>query len=68
MSLHGGRLVDLLPRPRFVLALCWHCWNLNSAVLDALTHALKSAMNTALLPPLHESKPVGSKTVRLAIK
>ncbi|MBP9903912.1 MAG: LysR family transcriptional regulator ArgP [Rhodoferax sp.] len=43
-----GRLVNLMPGHTLPVALFWHCWNLNSVVLDALTHALKSAALTAL--------------------
>ncbi len=66
--LNDGRLVDLLPGHHLAVALYWHCWNLNSAVLDALTHALKSAAAMALVRPLSESKPVGNKKVGRAIK
>jgi LysR family transcriptional regulator (chromosome initiation inhibitor) len=41
--LYAGTLVDVMPGRSLQVALYWHCWNLNSAVLDALTHALKSA-------------------------
>ena len=43
-----GTLVNLMPGHSLPVALFWHCWNLNSVVLDALTHALKSAALTAL--------------------
>ncbi|MBK9441596.1 MAG: LysR family transcriptional regulator ArgP [Comamonadaceae bacterium] len=39
----AGTLVDLMPGRTLQVALYWHCWNLNSVVLDALTHALKTA-------------------------
>lgn len=41
--LQAGRLVDVMPGQCLTVALYWHCWNLNSPVLDALTQALKSA-------------------------
>jgi LysR family transcriptional regulator (chromosome initiation inhibitor) len=41
--LRSGTLVNLMPAHSQAVALYWHCWNLNSAVLDALTHALQSA-------------------------
>jgi LysR family transcriptional regulator (chromosome initiation inhibitor) len=41
--LRAGTLVDVMPGRSLQVALYWHCWNLNSAVLDALTQALKSA-------------------------
>jgi len=39
----SGELVNLTPHHRLSVALYWHCWNLNSEVLDALTNALRSA-------------------------
>ena len=45
------------------VALCWHGWNLNSVVLDALTHALQSAAALALLPPEPQTKPISNKIV-----
>lgn len=38
-----GELVNLAPRHRLGVALHWHCWNLNSDVLDALSMALRRA-------------------------
>jgi LysR family transcriptional regulator (chromosome initiation inhibitor) len=49
--LRAGRLVDLMPGSSLPVALYWHCWNLESAVLDALTRALKAAAALALAPP-----------------
>lgn len=46
--LQSGRLINLAPANVLPVTLYWHCWNLNSAVLDALTHALKSAAALAL--------------------
>ena len=46
--LHSGRLVDVAPGHRLPVALYWHCWNLDSAVLDALTDALTRAAATSL--------------------
>jgi LysR family transcriptional regulator (chromosome initiation inhibitor) len=46
--LGNGSLVNLMPQHSQEVALYWHCWNLNSAVLDALTHALKTAAAAAL--------------------
>jgi LysR family transcriptional regulator (chromosome initiation inhibitor) len=48
--LQEGNLVNVMPGRTLQVALYWHCWNLNSAVLDALTHALKSAAATELSP------------------
>jgi LysR family transcriptional regulator (chromosome initiation inhibitor) len=39
----SGELVNLAPRHRLSVALYWHCWNLSSDVLDALSSALRSA-------------------------
>ena len=46
--LQSGRLVDIAPGQALPVNLYWHCWNLDSAVLDSLTHALTSAATTAL--------------------
>ena len=47
-ALADGRLVDLAPGRWLPIQLYWHCWNLESAVLDALTAALKAAARGAL--------------------
>jgi LysR family transcriptional regulator, chromosome initiation inhibitor len=39
----SGELVNLTPRHRLSVALYWHCWNLSSDVLDALSSALRAA-------------------------
>jgi LysR family transcriptional regulator (chromosome initiation inhibitor) len=44
----AGRLVDLAPGQTLPVTLYWHCWNLDSAVLDALTQALKAAASAVL--------------------
>ena len=54
--LSSGTLVNLLPGRDLPVALYWHCWNLNSAVLDALTQALQSAAAVALSPAEVKSK------------
>ncbi|WP_439112333.1 LysR family transcriptional regulator ArgP [Hydrogenophaga sp.] len=41
--LASGELVNLAPRHRLGVALHWHCWNLSSDVLDALSTALRNA-------------------------
>ncbi len=46
--LQSGQLVNVSPAHAMPVALYWHCWNLNSVVLDALTHALKSAATQVL--------------------
>ncbi|MCV0437741.1 MAG: LysR family transcriptional regulator ArgP [Hydrogenophaga sp.] len=48
--LASGDLVNLAPRHRLGVALHWHCWNLNSEVLDALSSALRTAAAHNLLP------------------
>ena len=51
MIVHG-RLVDILPTCPLPIQLYWHCWNLPSDVLDALSSALKDAAGVALSPPV----------------
>ncbi|MEZ5645375.1 MAG: LysR family transcriptional regulator ArgP [Burkholderiaceae bacterium] len=46
--LDSGELVDLAPRHRLPVRLHWHCWNLNSDVLESLSGALRSAASSAL--------------------
>lgn len=48
--LENGTLVNLAPAVRLPVDLYWHCWNLNSAVIDRLTAALGSAAAQALVP------------------
>ncbi len=43
-----GRLVNLAPAHQLPIQLYWHCWNLESEVLDALTGALAQAAGMAL--------------------
>jgi LysR family transcriptional regulator, chromosome initiation inhibitor len=45
-----GRLVDIAPGRTVPVQLYWHCWNLESAVLDQLTAALTQAAAQALRP------------------
>lgn len=45
-----GELVELVPGTRVPVQLYWHCWNLESAVLDQLTTALTQAAAAALDP------------------
>ena len=49
-SIRSGALVNLMPDHALPVALYWHCWNLNSVVLDGLTQALKSAASVVLTP------------------
>ena len=46
--LDGGRLVNIAPDFALPIQLYWHCWNLESDVLDALTSALKDAAGLTL--------------------
>ena len=46
--LRDGRLVDIAPGHALPVELYWHCWNLDSVVLDALSSALTSAATAAL--------------------
>jgi LysR family transcriptional regulator (chromosome initiation inhibitor) len=46
--LEQGRLVNVLPREHLDVALYWHCWNLESQLLDSLSLALTRAAGAAL--------------------
>ncbi|MBV7456371.1 LysR family transcriptional regulator ArgP [Acidovorax sp. sif1233] len=46
-----GSMVDLAPGRRLPIQLYWHCWNLESAVLDALTAALTATAARTLEAP-----------------
>jgi LysR family transcriptional regulator (chromosome initiation inhibitor) len=46
--LEQGLLVDIAPSHVLPIQLFWHCWNLESEVLDALTAALTRAASAAL--------------------
>ncbi|MBK0391412.1 LysR family transcriptional regulator ArgP [Ramlibacter algicola] len=43
-----GALVNVLPQHTHAIDLYWHCWNLQSEVLDGLTAALEGAASSAL--------------------
>ena len=43
-----GELVNLAPQWSLPVRLYWHCWNLDSAVIDQLTRALALGAKTAL--------------------
>jgi len=45
-----GALANVAPAHALPIQLYWHCWNLESEVLDALTRALTEAAATALAP------------------
>jgi LysR family transcriptional regulator (chromosome initiation inhibitor) len=49
-ALAAGELVDLLPGRSLPVQLYWHCWNLASEVLDALTKAIVDAASRVLAP------------------
>ena len=49
-QLEQGVLVNLAPRHRLGVPLHWHCWNLSSDVLDALSTALREAARESLRP------------------
>jgi LysR family transcriptional regulator (chromosome initiation inhibitor) len=49
--IESGELVNLAPRHRLGVALYWHCWNLSSEVLDALSAALRKAAVANLRGP-----------------
>lgn len=46
--LQSGRLVDIAAGHALPVKLYWHCWNLDSVVLDALTRSLTTAAAAAL--------------------
>jgi LysR family transcriptional regulator (chromosome initiation inhibitor) len=50
-QLASGELVDLAPGTTLPVNLYWHCWNLDSMVIDRLTAALASAARAALKTP-----------------
>ncbi len=49
--LAAGTLVNVAPRHTLGVRLYWHCWNLASEVLDALSMALRSAASEHLARP-----------------
>ena len=46
--LDSGALVNLAPQVSLPINLYWHCWNLDSVVIDRLTSALSGAAAVAL--------------------
>jgi LysR family transcriptional regulator, chromosome initiation inhibitor len=46
--LQQGLLQNIAPSYTLQIELYWHCWNLESEVLDALTAALTHAASAAL--------------------
>jgi len=49
--LQDGQLVNIAPSFALPIELYWHCWNLDSVVLDGLTDALTSAAAVSLVRP-----------------
>lgn len=48
--LERGELVDVCPNHRVDVRLFWHCWNIESRVLDGLTTALVTGLASHLSP------------------
>ncbi len=48
-SIADGSMVDLAPGRTLPIELYWHCWNLESELLDALSGALTTAAATSLV-------------------
>jgi LysR family transcriptional regulator (chromosome initiation inhibitor) len=46
--LESGQLVNLAPSMSLPVNLYWHCWNLDSEVIDRLTQALSGAATRLL--------------------
>jgi LysR family transcriptional regulator (chromosome initiation inhibitor) len=59
-----GELVNLLPRHRLSVMLYWHCWNLSSDVLEALTRALAAAAAQNLKSCAPQKTPPGRGSKR----
>jgi LysR family transcriptional regulator (chromosome initiation inhibitor) len=49
--IESGELVNLAPQVTLPVNLYWHCWNLDSVVIDRLTAALSSAAAQVLKSP-----------------
>jgi LysR family transcriptional regulator (chromosome initiation inhibitor) len=49
--LDNGTLTNVVPQHRLPVALYWHCWNLQSDVLDGLSQALRVSAAAALRQP-----------------
>ena len=47
----SGQLVNVAPSIDVPVQLYWHCWNLESVVLDQLTAALTKAARSQLTAP-----------------
>lgn len=49
--LEDGRLINLAPASALQISLYWHCWNLDSAVLNSLTSAVIAEAGRSLKTP-----------------
>ena len=47
-QLESGQLLNLAPTAALPVNLYWHCWNLDSPLLDELTQAITAAASNAL--------------------
>jgi LysR family transcriptional regulator (chromosome initiation inhibitor) len=60
-----GELVNLTPDFSLPVSLYWHCWNLDSDVIDRLTQALEQGAASALVltpkPASHKITPQSTK-------
>ena len=56
-ALADGTLVNLAPGHSLPIQLYWHCWNLESAVLDALSGALTATAAQTLEAPAPAPAP-----------
>ncbi len=61
----SGELVNLTPDFSLPVSLYWHCWNLDSEVIDRLTQALAEgaaqALKAAVKPVSHKITPQATK-------
>ncbi len=48
LLLESGQLVNLVPDAALPVNLYWHCWNLDSPLLDELTRAIQAAAERCL--------------------
>lgn len=57
--LDSGEMTNVVPHHRLPVALYWHCWNLQSEVLDSLSEALRAGAGLSLRSNL-SSPPSGA--------
>jgi hypothetical protein len=62
--LESGDLVNLAPAHSLPVDLYWHCWNLDSQVIDQLTAALVGAAEQALAKILQSHKKISDNTLK----